>query len=387
MELHEIYKTPGQYIQHLLDERGWTQRVLALIVSTDEATINKVITGKRPLEAGLAISLGQALDTAAEDFLLLQKHYDLAVARLISRPDPSIATRAKLFGGLPVSEMVKRGWLPGVADLKDVPQLETSLKSFLAAAHVTGEGEVPHSAKKTETERPASPVQFAWVCRVREVAAEIIVSAYSEAALRSAIGQMQKLLSSPEGVRRVPRLLTEAGVRLVFVEGLTGAKIDGVCTWLDDSSPVIGLSLRFDRIDNFWFVLRHEMEHVLQGDGKTSPIIDAELEGDRAGTGEGVAEEERIANQAAAAFCVDQAALNRFIAKKSPVFAERDILGFARTLQVHPGLVAGQLQRKLNRFDRFRTHLAKTRVIALAGGVYDGWGEIAPIHQQEAYGN
>ena len=90
---------------------------------------------------------------------------------------------------------------------------------------------------------------------------------------------------SPEAAGKVPRILTESGIRFVIVEALSSSKIDGVCFWLDDFSPVIGLTLRFDRIDNFWFVLRHELEHVIQRHGRSAAMFDAELEGDRAGTG------------------------------------------------------------------------------------------------------
>ena len=138
--------------------------------------------------------------------------------------------------------------------------------------------------------------------------------------------------------------------------------------------------MRFDRIDNFWFVLRHEMEHVLQGHGRGgNPIIDAELEGDRAGSGDHVPEEERIANAAASEFCVPQNMLESFIARKAPFFAERDILGFARTINVHPGLIAGQIQRRTARYDRFRNHLVKIRSIVAPGAIVDGWGDIAPV--------
>src|SRR6202041_1370154 len=104
----------------------------------------------------------------------------------------------------------------------------------------------------------------------------------------------------------------------VLVEALATSKIDGVCVWLNEKAPVIGMSLRFDRIDNFWFVLRHELEHVIQKHGQSSVMMDANLEGDRAGTGSSVTEEERIANAAAAEFCVPQAQLQHFIRVKSP---------------------------------------------------------------------
>jgi HTH-type transcriptional regulator/antitoxin HigA len=108
-------------------------------------------------------------------------------------------------------------------------------------------------------------------------------------------------------------------------------------------------------------------------------MLDYELEGDRAGTGDGVAIEERIANEAAANFCVPKKQMDSFIARKSPFFAERDILGFARTIGVHPGLIAGQLQNRTARYDRFRNHLVKIRSSVTPSAMVDGWGDVAPV--------
>jgi HTH-type transcriptional regulator/antitoxin HigA len=207
----------------------------------------------------------------------------------------------------------------------------------------------------------------------------MLVPKYSLTKTKNAISELKSILTSPEETRRVPRILAECGIRYVIVESLPSAKIDGVCLWLNDTSPVIGMSLRHDRIDNFWFVLRHELEHVICQHGKLSPIIDTSLEGDRAGSGEGVPEEERVANLAASEFCVSKKMMDGFIARKAPYFAERDILGFAKTLGVHPGLIAGQLQYRTNRYDRFRAHLVKVRSCIAPSAVVDGWGDIAPV--------
>jgi HTH-type transcriptional regulator/antitoxin HigA len=207
----------------------------------------------------------------------------------------------------------------------------------------------------------------------------MIVAPFSVQGARVALQKLAPLRVSAEAIRTVPRILAEAGIRFVLVETLTAAKIDGVCFWLDDRSPVIGMSTRHDRIDNFWFVLRHEMEHAIQGHGKASPNIDAELEGEKAGTGPNVPEEERVANAAAADFCVPAKMLQAFIDRKAPYFSERDLLGFARSLGVHPGLVAGQLQHKTGRYDRFRSHLVKARSFIAPAAVVDGWGDVAPV--------
>ena len=205
----------------------------------------------------------------------------------------------------------------------------------------------------------------------------MLVAKYSSASVKSAIKSLSKLLVSPDAARKVPRILTNAGIRFVIVEALPSTKIDGVCLWLDDKSPVVGMSTRFDRIDNFWFVLRHELEHVVQNHGRSAAILDTNMERNRADLD--LSEEERVADSAAAEFCVPQAALERFISRKSPYFAERDILGFAKTLDIHPGLVAGQLQRNIGRYDLFRKHLVKVRSIVAQGSLVDGWGDVAPV--------
>ncbi len=373
------YATPGQLIQELLDRRGWSRKILAIILRADETGINRIIAGKRAVDAQLAIQLQEVFGVRADHFLQIQKRYDLAQAKIISRPDPERATRARIFGNLPVAEMIKRGWLDA-DDVRDVPIVNAALLKFFKAPSLDEIEVLKHSAKKTNTNTEATPTQLAWIYRVKQVASEMLVARYSASAVREAVKKLSNLLSAPEEARKVPRILAESGIRYVIAESLASAKIDGVTFWLNDASPVIGMTLRHDRIDNFWFVLRHEIEHVLRLHGRNdNDVIDVQLEGAAAGTGPNIPEEERVANKAAAEFCVPQERLESFIARKEPFFAERDILGFARTLQIHPGLVAGQLQHKTSRYDRFRNHLVKIRSAVTPSAMVDGWGDVAPV--------
>jgi HTH-type transcriptional regulator/antitoxin HigA len=372
------FRTPGQLITALLVEKGWTKRVLAIVLGMDETGINRLVADKRPVDAAMALKLEEVFATPAEQFLELQKSYDLAKARIVARPDPARATRALLFGGLPIAEMIKRGWI-NANDVRDVVTIETELIKFFGANRLEDIEILPHAAKKTQVSIDATPAQLAWLYRVKQIASDMLVPQYSPHAVRAAIDKFRLLLNAPEHVRKVPRILAECGIRYVIVESLPSAKIDGVCFWLDQISPVIGMTLRFDRIDNFWFVLRHECEHVLQLHGRSIAMLDTELEGEKAGTGSGIAEEERIANEAAADFCVPKKMLDAFMARKAPFFSERDIIGFARTIQVHPGLIAGQLQHKTGRYDRFRNHIAKIRNYITSSAMVDGWGDAAPV--------
>ena len=374
------YKTPGQLIEALLEQKGWTQRTLGVVLDKADTTINRLISGKASVDAETALMLEEVFSVPAEDFLGLQKGYDLAQARIVMRPDPSRAVRATLYGDLPLSEMIKRGWI-AAENIRDKENVDRGLMRFFGVNRADDIEVLPHAAKKTAVNSEATPAQIAWIYRVKQMATGIFVKAYSRQALILALPKLKALALSPEGVAQVPRILADCGIRFVIVETLPTAKIDGVCFWLNPSAPVIGLTLRFDRIDNFWFVLRHEIEHVLQGHGMYSVVLDADLEGERAGTGPDVNDEERMANQAAQDFLVPAHQLSAFIARKAPFFSERDLVGFAKIMRVHPGIVAGQLQRQTKRYDRFRDHLAKIRANILPNVFKDGWGDVAPIEQ------
>lgn len=373
------YKTPGQLIEALLAELGWSQRTLAMVIGKGDAAVNKIISGKQSLDAETALLLEEVFAVPAERFLQLQKDYDLAIAKAVARPDPARARRAQLFGGLPIAEMAKRGWL-GDVNSRDAAAVETALTRFFAVDALDDIEILPHAARKTLVNTQATPAQIAWLHRVRTMAEEMLVPRYTQGGLDKALTELKSLLVSVENVRKVPRILMEAGVRFVVVESLPAAKIDGVCFWLDDHSPVIGMTLRYDRNDNFWFVLRHELEHVRLGHGKgAAAILDAELDGERAGTGPNVPLEERLANQAAADFCIPQAQIKAFVDRKAPLFSERDMIGFARSVGVHPGIVAGQLQHLTGRYERFRQHQMKIRSYVLPTAYVDGWGDVAPV--------
>lgn len=373
------YKTPGQLMEALLQERGWTQRTLSVVLGKGETTINKLVSGKQAVDADMALLLEETFGVPAERFLELQKDFELAQARIVMRPDPGRATRALLYGDLPVAEMIKRGWI-SAESIRDTKNVEAGLMRFFGVNRTEDIEILPHAAKKTAVSSSPTPSQLAWIHRVRSIAGEMIVSPYSPQLGNVAVDRLAALRRHPEELRKVPRILGECGIRFVLVETLTSAKIDGACFWLNEHSPVVGMAMRHDRIDNFWFVLRHELEHVIQGHGKGFVALDAELEGEKAGTGPGILEEERVANEAAADFCVPRRMLDAFVARKAPFFSEKDLLGFARTINVHPGLVAGQLQHNTGRYDRFRNHLAKVRHIIAPSAMVDGWGDVAPVN-------
>lgn len=376
IDIEEIYRTPGQYIEKLLAERDWSQQFLAILLGVSTTIVSRMIAGTRPIDAEMALHLGEVFGVEPELFLRLQQSFDLAMARVVTKPNPDRALRANLFGSVPVNEMIKRGILP-VENAKDVPAVEAALMRFFRVEDLNEIEILPHAAKKTQVQGEVTAPQLVWIYRVRELAEELMVAPYSQTKVRKAIEELEPLMKVPEGVRRVPRILEKAGIRFVVCEAMKSSKIDGVSFWLDDESPVIGMSLRYDRIDNFWFVLRHECEHILQLHGReaSTVMLDTELEQDRSN----VTEEERVADLAAANFGVTKESIDRFVRRKEPFFREADLLGFARTEDVHEGIIVGRLQRATGRYDLFRKYLVKVRSRIAQDVIMDGWGETAPV--------
>jgi len=363
---------PGVYIREEIEARGWSQRDLAFILGYTEQTVNKIISGKSGITAEMAKALAEAFGTSADLWAGLQKDWELREAR---EPDPAIGARALMQGFYPVREMIHRGWL--VEAEQSVLELQ-----FMRHFEVNRLEDIEHmefaaAAKKTIGEH--TPEELAWLFRVRQVARGIDVPAYDTEKLRNILSDLRALMIDADDIRHVPALLNGAGVRFVVVERLGNCKIDGVCTWLSDNEPVIGLTTRHNRLDNFWFVLRHEIEHVLCGHGVGSKGIIDDLDGEGASDGEGVEEEERVANAASLSFAFPRERLLSFYARKSPYISERDVIGFAGLSEVHPAIVVGQIQYLKDDYAWLRKWLVNVRKNLLPVSVVDGFGEVAPV--------
>lgn len=361
---------PGEFIRDELEARGWSQRDLAYILGTTEQAVNVIVSGKRGISPEMAKALGQAFDVSPEYFASLQQMYEMANARA---PDPGISRRAALQNVYPVREMIKRGWLEDT----EIDLLELQIMRFFGKNNLEEVPYLAHAAKKADYNE-TTYTQLAWLFRCRQIASEMVTPEYLERKLRAFVSDMPRLMVDSEEIRHIPRILGECGVRYVVVETLPKANIDGVCFWLDDLSPVIGMTTQHDRIDNFWFVLRHEIEHVLNNDGRgelRAETVDIDLEEET----DNLPPYEIAANKAASECCVPSEQLESFYVRKFPFISERDTLAFAKRVQRHPGIIVGRLQRKMSRYDWLAKYKVKVRRVLIGAANVDGWGVAAPI--------
>jgi HTH-type transcriptional regulator/antitoxin HigA len=364
---------PGEFVREELEARGWTQGDLAQIMGRPVRLVSELITGKKQITPETARGLAQAFgDNDPLYWMNLDSAYRLAKSEPV---DESVGRRAKLYSLFPVRELTKRKWIE-TSDNLDV--VEHRVCRFFRIKNVDERPVFAHAAKAVQYDERTA-LQLAWLYRAKELAEGTHSSPYSERKLREALAKLRTLLVAPEEIRQVSRILAEAGVRLVIVEFLPGAKIDGATFWLNDT-PVIALSIRFDRIDNFWFVLRHEIEHVLNRDGLVT--VDIELT-EQLQRKDILPPEEVKANTAAAEFLVPKSELDSFITRVRPLYSEQRILLFAKRIGVHPGVVVGQLQfRDEVPYTHFHKHLTKIREIVTQTAVTDGWGTVPPAAGQ-----
>jgi HTH-type transcriptional regulator/antitoxin HigA len=74
--------------------------------------------------------------------------------------------------------------------------------------------------------------------------------------------QLVRQSAFADGPLRAAALLRSKGIVLVIERHLPHTYLDGAALMLADGTPVIALTLRHDRLTNFWFTLLHEVAHI-----------------------------------------------------------------------------------------------------------------------------
>ena len=368
---------PGTFIVEELEARGWSQVDLAYILGMKVQQLNPLLNGKANITPDLAAALGDAFDMPAEFFANLQKLYELNRVKPV---DPGVRTRATWTAYFPIREMINRGWIEETEpSLLDVQMLRFFGKNRIEDIPFVGSGQIDaHAAKKSSAYENTTPIQYAWLHRVMTIAKMQDAPLYSEETLRKSLGRIRAHLLDKDDLIRIPEILRTCGVRFSLVEALPKSKIDGVCVWID-GQPAIGMTTRLDRLDNFAFVLRHELEHVLQGDGRDvsfAPVDELDAS-DVAEAADKPAEEVR-ANNAAAEFCIPKTQMHSFLARKGQYISEQDVIGFAARLEIHPAIVVGQIQHKRQNYAWLRKYQTSIRDYLMDWKYVDGWERLFP---------
>jgi len=368
---NESINTPGDEIRRLLQKRGWTQADLARIIKRPLPTINAVIQGKKTITPEMAISLGAAFGIKPENWMRLESKYRLSLAK--TNPN-QIEKRALLYDYAPIKDMERRGWIPHTTS---VQEQEKSLCQFFEINSLEEEPQISVVTRKPTEAQTLTAEQKAWCFRAKHLGNALQVPLLKKSTLKKASLELRELAAFPEEARHVPKILAEYGIRFLVIEPLRNSKIDGATIWLDEDSPIIVVSLRYDRIDGFWFTLLHEFFHVVHEDAS----IDDDLCGDGQIPSIAKVGAERKADAEASDILVPTEKLNSFVLRVSPLYSKTRIIQFAHTIQIHPGIIVGQLQHRGEiGYSANREMLVKVRDIVANSALTDGWGRSIAVN-------
>lgn len=363
---------PGEYIKLGLDAKGWQQLDLADVMGKSATEVNEIISGKRPITPEVAKALGEIFENGAQVWLNLQASYRLSTSAEV---DDKLLKRKVIYDRAPIREMQRRGWIEKSSNIDVV---EAQLCRFIGIATLDETVRFPVAARKSDDYADPTDHQLIWLMRAKYLASRLVgFPAYNESRIESLLDDLSELKMEPESIASVSSLLRDYGIRFVIVEYMPRTRIDGACFWLDNSSPVVVISIRNDRIDSFWFTLIHELMHVKRGDAKDKHIIETALVGDDAQPSDQKVETEKIVDQMAREYLVDQSSLDSFVKRHGPLFSRMDIVRFARNQGVHPGIVVGQLHYTGEiPYRNFRSLLVKIKDIVTSTALTDGWGVV-----------
>ncbi len=267
-ELKPFYNPcPGDIICDAMEELGWNQADLAEITGLTGKSINLIINNKQRITPETAMLFGKAFSTPAEMWLNLQAKYDLRKIDDQNSPTQKLAEqKALLRKYMPLAELKKKGWITyDVSTLEGIKQ---------ECRRVFGQDFVPIEEYEKGKSFAARQTRFdhqytTWYCRTwfeyaKLNALEIAksLSAYNREKLLQIASDFASYTMMKDGINKIIKEMRDCGVGFFVQSHLAKTYLDGAAFVLE-GKPFIVYTGRYDRIDNFWFVLAHEISHVL----------------------------------------------------------------------------------------------------------------------------
>lgn len=327
--------SPADAIKFRMEQAGLTRRNLIPYLGT-KSRVSEILSGQRQLTVDQIRALNRHLKIPAESLLGTSKHETSSMRRA-----PSEAAIKKL------------------KSLRVMKPRE-NFHNFLSRAANTSPAVA--MLRKTRTDRTNAKTDLsaleAWCSAVliRAEAERLPRKRASKPLGKPLARELAQLSSYDDGPLRAADFLKKMGVLLITMDHLPGTYLDGAAICRGDRTPVIAVTLRHDRIDNFWFTLLHEFAHVCLHLSADIQVIIDDLE---------VSSSEQIETEA------DEFARDALIPKKiwrkfeTQDLSSEDVLALAEEAGVHPAIVAGRWRWEHADYRRFSRMLGHGEVRAL----------------------
>lgn len=323
---------PISAIKFRMEQKGLTQRDLIPYIGS-LSKVSEVLSGKRNLSISMIRALNKGLNIPAEV--------------LLNEPLPEIPTELEAIcqqlDYLPLNVMKKRGWFDSLPCTDIKHHAEETFRSWVSLLGGTPLpiGAFPRATRQTEnTDKYAL---FVWCIKVLLEAKKVTVPIkYKNGCIDfNFLRELRKLSLLTDGPKQAIERLKEKGIRVIKEDHLPKTHLDGALLNLN-GEPVIGLTLRYDRIDYFWFTFFHELAHLIHDFDKDSTVIftdDMTLDS----TASALDESEKRADETARDALIPKDEWESEI-QKGILPSSSKIIQLAFKWQVNPAIIAGRLR-------------------------------------------
>ena len=328
---------PIDAIRFRMEQLGLGQKDLVAFIGS-KSKVSEVLNGKRPLTLAMMRGLHKGLGIPAE--VLLKEPGGQFPATL-----PNVE-----WSRFPLLEMAKRGWVTPVSRIRE--RAEEVMGPFVEAAGGLDAVTAPLFRQGITGRLNAKADRYAvaaWCMRGAALALKkrLETPFRKEKLTLSVLKDIARLSYFKDGPLLAREYLAKQGVSLIVVPHLTKTYLDGSAMLLPDGNALIALTLRYDRLDNFWFTLLHELAHLARHLSVECRLIVDDLDL-RSHNKVGQDDTENEADDIASAALIPKRYWPVLDAGKVPKAA--DVLSLAAKLKIHPAPIAGRIRFNHNNY-------------------------------------
>jgi HTH-type transcriptional regulator/antitoxin HigA len=259
---------PGEILQSVLEDYGMSQKELAVAIGKPSPIINDIIRKKRNINPEFAVLLEAVLpEISAADWMSMQNQFDISNLKRqedIQQQKDLIEQWNTLKEYLNLNYMKKKLHL---AD--DLGQSLNAIFGYLGISEVSElkakQDSVMAYFKKSEKSSTDPINLLTWLCVVRhrsdDQKLDIVFDISQVGKLVSELNEVFYINKDVENT--VTNLLNSYGIKFLVEKKLDRMAVDGVSFW-SGNNPTIVMTERMNRIDNFAFVLCHELGHIVK---------------------------------------------------------------------------------------------------------------------------
>ncbi|MBN2606986.1 MAG: ImmA/IrrE family metallo-endopeptidase [Thiotrichales bacterium] len=331
-------------IKFFMDQRGFNQNDMTSYFGS-KAKTSEILNGKKSLTLNMIRKLVNGLGIPAN--ILLQDENKELNKRNID------------WLAFPLKDMFKKHYFPSfegktLKDLKEVAEEEvTKFINQLPFSWELTKPEMRTAAHGNNDKEVSDYALWAWQIKVLVQCKEKEVSDFDKNLIDSHfLRRVARLSFMKKGPKLAEEFLASHGIYMIVEPHLEKTYLDGAAM-MYHKHPVVALTLRYDRLDNFWFTLLHELAHISLGHvGEKTPFVfDSNLNPDD------TTEKEKQANEAA----FNAFGLQGAVKELMNVTEYAEVENLSKRFDLSPSIIIGQIRRFKNDHSIFTRKMGKVR--------------------------